>query len=144
MGAFFAHCKLILFIVDHLMFVPLAVKLSNICGYTLARILLGGKVDRNEYLLLHAFNRENILPPEKFKQKFHAVDHGVNSDENAAHSKAKYQGGMVLDPMVDFYPNIVLLLDYNSLYPSLILEHNICFSTVLPLLEESKMMDNVF
>ena len=62
------------------------------------------------------------------------ADGQTEYDESAATAttkrQPKYKGGLVLEPKAGLYTNYVLLLDFNSLYPSLIQEFHICFSTV--------------
>jgi len=44
----------------------------------------------------------------------------------------KYEGAYVLDPTFGLYEGLITTLDFNSLYPSIIIEHNLCPSTNIP------------
>lgn len=113
--------------------IPLALKITNITGNILSRTLAAGRSERNEYLLLHAFHEQNFICPEKqvAQNKFGRKTLAAGDDAlNPIRRKAAYAGGLVLEPKAGFYDTCVLLMDFNSLYPSIIQEFNICFSTV--------------
>lgn len=129
--------KLILQIMCELNVLPLAMQITNIAGNVMSRTLMGGRSERNEYLLLHAFHERNFIVPDKqfFKKPQQVVGEDDDIDpgkgkSNKARKKAAYAGGLVLEPKVGFYDKFILLLDFNSLYPSIIQEFNICFTTV--------------
>ncbi|BFZ06575.1 hypothetical protein BsWGS_09614 [Bradybaena similaris] len=130
--------KYILNIMYELNVIPLALQITNICGNVMSRTLMGGRSERNEWLLLHAFNEKQYICPDKdFKKK--VMPAGDDDDEvdqpgskKTAQGKRKpaYAGGLVLEPKKGFYDTYILLLDFNSLYPSIIQEYNICFTTI--------------
>ncbi|XP_053658415.1 DNA polymerase alpha catalytic subunit [Anopheles marshallii] len=118
---------------------PLALQITQIAGNLMNRTLHGGRAERNEFLLLHAFYDKDYILPDKvtFQPGGRKEGKGGAPGEETAEkrkpkNKAAYAGGLVLDPIKGFYDKFVLLMDFNSLYPSIIQEYNICFTTVLP------------
>ncbi|EOX91455.1 DNA polymerase alpha catalytic subunit isoform 1 [Theobroma cacao] len=139
----------------HLSVLPLTRQLTNISGNLWGKTLQGARAQRVEYLLLHAFHAKKYIVPDKSssytketKVSKKRINDGVgegnvdevdNNDVNfdETHNdrgKGKkgpaYAGGLVLEPKRGLYDKYVLLLDFNSLYPSIIQEYNICFTTV--------------
>jgi DNA polymerase alpha subunit A len=96
---------------------PLTKQLTCIAGNIWSHTLRGNRAERTEYLLLHEFHRLKFIPPEKQKK-------------SVTTNKAKYSGGLVLEPKKGLYDSFILLLDFNSLYPSIIQEYNLCFTTI--------------
>jgi DNA polymerase delta subunit 1 len=43
-----------------------------------------------------------------------------------------YEGATVLEAKQGFYKDPVATLDFASLYPSIMMAHNLCYSTLLP------------
>ena len=128
--------------------VPLTKQLTNISGNLWSRTLKGARAERIEFLLLHQFHEAKYILPEK--KSFGDNDKGnkgpkggraMLDDEDGENAekvggsgrtrqKAAYAGGLVLEPKKGLYDSMVLLLDFNSLYPSIIQEYNLCFTTV--------------
>ncbi|KAI1104654.1 hypothetical protein F4804DRAFT_306380 [Jackrogersella minutella] len=111
---------------------PLTKVLTNLAGNSWARTLTGTRAERNEYILLHEFHRNKYICPDKQFFKGRPKAEEENNDEDASESKKKdkYKGGLVFEPEKGLYDKFVLVMDFNSLYPSIIQEFNICFTTV--------------
>lgn len=114
--------QLVMRLMFKLQILPLTKQLTCIAGNFWSHTMKSNRSERTEYLLLHEFHRLKHLVPEK--QRF-----GKKKDANA-NGKPKYSGGMVLEPKKGLYHSFILLLDFNSLYPSLIQEYNLCFTTI--------------
>merc|ERR1719399_495263 len=46
-------------------------------------------------------------------------------------SEDKYEGATVLDPICGYYEKPIATLDFASLYPSIMMAHNLCYTTLL-------------
>ena len=114
-----------------LQILPLTKELTNIAGNLWIKSLQNSRAERNEMLLMHEFYQQNYLFPDKYQYNFE--DKALLEEEKTEKKNQKtqkYSGGLVLEPKKGLYDKYVLLLDFNSLYPSLIQEYNICFTTV--------------
>ncbi|CAG7786709.1 unnamed protein product, partial [Allacma fusca] len=95
------------------------------------------------YLLLHAFTSQDYIVPDKFKPftnksiKKEPVE-GEEEEKKGNKSGPSYSGGLVLAPKKGFYDDYIVLMDFNSLYPSIIQEYNVCFTTHVTDGESSK------
>ncbi|ELR17510.1 DNA polymerase (pol2), putative [Acanthamoeba castellanii str. Neff] len=123
------HCGNDAYLAISLMFkievLPLTKHLTNVCGNLWSRSLMGARAERIEYLLLHRFHdqpKPHFICPDRASQE--------DGKFNKGKRKPAYEGGLVLDPKKGFYDTYILLLDFNSLYPSIIQEYNICFTTI--------------
>lgn len=126
----------------HLSIIPLTKQLTNIAGNLWYRSLQNARAERNEMLLLHEFKKKKFILPDKkppsakdFKKGAMFGDENFEAETEKKGSgpkrkKAQYAGGLVIEPKAGFYDSIILLLDFNSLYPSIIQEYNLCFTTV--------------
>lgn len=116
---------------------PLSKVLTNLAGNSWARTLSGTRAERNEYILLHEFYRNKYICPDKVYGKGASnkklEDAADNNDDDAAEGgkkKDKFKGGLVFEPEKGLYDKFILVMDFNSLYPSIIQEFNICFTTI--------------
>lgn len=118
----------------HLSVLPLSLQLTKLSGSVWNRTLQGQRAQRIEMLLLHKFYSLKFLLPDKMTLRDKArlakaaaedgdegaADDGDEGGRGGRRKKAAYAGGLVLEPKKGLYNNYVLMLDFNSLYPSII------------------------
>lgn len=46
-------------------------------------------------------------------------------------SEDQFEGATVIEPKKGFYPDPIATLDFSSLYPSIMMAHNLCYTTLL-------------
>ncbi len=96
-------------------------ELSRISGLLL-QDSLGGQTQRHECRILQEFFKRDILMPCK-----------PSEDEIKKHASERYvKGALVLEPDIGYHDDgCVLVLDFASLYPSIIITFNICPTTII-------------
>jgi DNA polymerase I len=100
------------------------VALSKISGSLVNDILEGGETQRIEIYFLREFNREGYIIPTKVN----GMKQEAGEEEEVEEQDLK--GGFVIEPKRGLH-NMVLVMDFKSMYPSLIRTYNICPTTLL-------------
>lgn len=55
----------------------------------------------------------------------------VNSHGDLAGTDEQYEGATVIEPKKGYYDVPIATLDFSSLYPSIMMAHNLCYTTLL-------------
>ncbi len=101
------------------------IALSKISGSLLNDVLEGGESQRIENYYLKVFNKEGFIIPSKNNEQIAERTNGNGEDESK-----DLKGGFVIEPKKGLH-SMVLVLDFKSMYPSLIRTYNICPTTLL-------------
>ncbi|KAM6489911.1 hypothetical protein JOM56_014723 [Amanita muscaria] len=119
---FVKHCELDahlqMAIAAKVQILPLTKQLTNLAGNAWNKTLNGGRAE-----------------PEK---KVEPQEDDADGGKTKKGKRDKYKGGLVLDPKRGLHDKFILVMDFNSLYPSIIQEWNIDFTTVQPVGEEGE------
>ncbi|MFP3346066.1 MAG: DNA polymerase II [Sulfolobaceae archaeon] len=88
-------------------FLPFAIELTRITGLPLDQLSMASVGYRVEWLLMRESNKYNELIP--------------NKEERTGES---YEGGLVISPIQGIHENVIVL-DFSSMYPSIMIKHNV-------------------
>lgn len=97
------------------------IALAQVSGSLLQEIVDGGQTSMVETLLLKEFGQKDRVLLPKPGDELSAERYDMSSD---------LKGGEVLEPKKGLLEN-VLILDYKSLYPTIMMAHNLCYTTVV-------------
>ncbi|OHT02663.1 polymerase zeta subunit [Tritrichomonas foetus] len=102
-------------LMNNLLSVFTSVELARVCHVPFNYLLNRGQQIRVFSQLLNKANKRNMIIPAVRSQK---------SDD-------QYQGATVIEPKAGYYTTPIPTLDFASLYPSIMIAHNLCYSTLV-------------
>lgn len=104
--------------VNKLSLIPKTSTLARIYGIQFSEVLTRGSQFRVESMMLRYAKRVNLIPFSPTPRERSAM-------------KAPEYIPLVMEPRSNFYTDPVVVLDFQSLYPSMMIAYNYCFSTCL-------------
>ncbi|KAI6232728.1 DNA polymerase [Aphelenchoides fujianensis] len=106
-----------LLLLEKLMVVINYAEMSRVCGVLLQQLINQGQQIRIVFQLLRKAKPFGFFLP--------AIDRSGMDDTPC-------EGGLVMEPVRGFYQRPICVLDFASLYPTLMIAHNLCYTTLLP------------
>ncbi|KAK9824535.1 hypothetical protein WJX72_011160 [[Myrmecia] bisecta] len=106
-------------LVDKLMYMYNYLEMARVTGVPMSYLLTRGQSIKVFSQILRKAREKNLLVPNIKVQ-------GGGGDG------VGYEGATVLDAKQGYYREPVATLDFASLYPSIMMAHNLCYSTLLP------------
>ncbi|CAL5224971.1 g7745 [Coccomyxa viridis] len=106
-------------LVDKLMYMYNYIEMARVTGVPMSFLLTRGQSIKVFSQILRKARQRNLLVPN-------LKSHGPGGDGVA------YEGATVLEAKQGFYSMPVATLDFASLYPSIMMAHNLCYTTLLP------------
>ena len=117
-------------LLDKLMYMYNYIEMARVTGVPLNYLLTRGQSIKVMSQLLRKARQRNMLIPYLAKQG------GGNVQMEGG---VAYEGATVLEAKSGYYKMPIATLDFASLYPSIMMAHNLCYSTLVPKSMVSKM-----
>jgi len=110
-------------LMDSLMVLVNYVEMARVTGVPLSFLLSRGQQIKVVSMLLRKCRKVNLLIPTLRKQA----------------DNVPYEGATVIEPLKAFYDEPIATLDFASLYPSIMMAHNLCYSTLIAPADVAKL-----
>lgn len=102
-------------LLNKLMCVINYIEMARVTGVPLAYLLTRGQQVKVYSQILRAAKKNDLIIPTHTNSKFNS----------------QFEGATVIEPKRGFYKNPIATLDFASLYPSIMIAHNLCFTTLV-------------
>lgn len=108
------------------------VEMARVTGVPINYLFTRGQQIKVVSQIHNETKKKNMLVPSK-STYINIMGRGGPNQEFGGDSKSStgFQGAYVLEPKPDFYTVPIATLDFASLYPSIMIRHNLCYSTIL-------------
>lgn len=110
-------------LLDKLMFMINFIEMARVTGVPVSYLLTRGQQIKVISQLYRKANAKGMVIP--------VLNHTVNEET--------YEGATVFEPKRGYYTKPISTLDFSSLYPSIMMAHNLCYSTLLDAASVSKL-----
>lgn len=124
-------CDLPIYIMEALSVVSRTVAMSEVSHTSMHQICNGGQQQKVYSLIYRFASKRGFIVPQKDRSD--PTSCSVGWDPNMP-----FQGATVLEPERGFYVNRldqITVLDFASLYPSIMRSHNLCYTTLVAVLD---------
>ena len=111
-------------LMDKLLVVINHIEMARVTGVPLDYLLTRGQQIKVMSMLLRKAKPLGLLVPTLAKAGGGGGGDGGGGDEG-------YEGATVIEPLRGFYDEPIATLDFASLYPSIMMAHNLCYSTLV-------------
>ena len=106
-------------LVEKLMYMYNYVEMARVTGVPMSYLLTRGQSIKVFSQILRKARERDLIVPN--------IKRGGDPSEGVA-----YEGATVLEPKAGYYDKPVATLDFASLYPSIMMAHNLCYTTLVP------------
>ena len=117
-------CLLPLKLLEKLMLLIHYVEMARVTGIPLSYVVNRGQQIKVFCQILRRVSDRNLIIPDMKKQK-------GNEDGERMTTVVEYEGATVIEPERGYHNTPVITLDFASLYPSIMIAHNLCYTTLL-------------
>ena len=114
-------------LLDKLMCLTNYMEMARVTGVPLSYLLTRGQqIKVVSQLLRKALEQDLLMPVHK------------------SESGEEFEGATVIEPVRGYYGQPIATLDFSSLYPSIMMAHNLCYTTLLHPRDRDKMSEDQY